>query len=249
MGIRSSFHGPARLTMACAIALAFAAPVQAKDPVFVAPEEVQASHYLASPATPQTAAWQLEIAELHHYEDVRTPEQVARAQWDEANENIFLFQPQIGAWFNAQNLPAVAALSAHVKTDEGVNSGPVKQEFARVRPYNADATLHPVCKTKTLKDAYPSGHASSGYLLALALIDVMPEWRDAVLARAADYANNRLVCGVHYRSDIQASQLLAYAVHAVMVGKPAYQAEVQAARNAVLAALAAGAKVAFGAPQ
>ena len=249
MGIRSTFHSPVRLTMACAIALACAAPAHAKDPVYVAPEEVHASHFLATPAALQSAVWKTEIAELHHYEEVRTAEQAARAQWDDANENMFLFQPQIGAWFNAQNLPAVATLSAHVKTDEGVNSGPVKQAFARVRPYNADATLHPVCKTKTLQDSYPSGHASSGYLLALALIDVMPEWRDAVLARAADYANNRLVCGVHYRSDVQASQLLAYAVHAVMATKPAYQADVQAARSAVLAALASGSKVAFNAPQ
>jgi len=241
------YRFPRLLPLAIATALIFGATslACAKEPAYVAPEEIQAQHLLATPPAIQSSVWKLEIAELHHYEDSRTPAQVAHAQWDEANENMFLFKPQIGSWFTPENLPAVATLSARVKNDEGINSAPVRQQFARIRPYNVDPTLHPVCKIKTLADSYPSGHSTSGYLLGLALIDVMPEWRDAILARAADYANSRLICGVHYRSDTQASQLLAYAVHAVMATKPAYRADVEAARAAIQSALAAGSTIQF----
>ncbi|MFL6658703.1 MAG: phosphatase PAP2 family protein, partial [Massilia sp.] len=129
-------------------------------------------------------------------------------------------------------------LSDHVLDDEGANTGPLKRSYARVRPYNADKTLKPVCKTKSKDDSYPSGHTTAGYLHALTLVELLPEKRDAILARADDYAHNRLVCGVHYRSDIEAGKLLAYAVHAIMQEDPNYQRELAAARKELQVVLA-----------
>lgn len=91
-------------------------------------------------------------------------------------------------------------------------------------------SLQPVCRTKKKDDSYPSGHATAGYLQALTLIELFPEKRDAILARAADYANNRLVCGLHYRSDIEAARLIAYSVHAFMRENAQFKAEVSAAK-------------------
>ena len=100
-----------------------------------------------------------------------------------------------------------------------------------------DKTLHPVCKTKTKDDSYPSGHASTGYLMALALIDMVPEKRDEILARADDYGHNRMVCGVHYASDIVASRLGAYAIHGAMVTNAQYQTEMVVAKKELRQAL------------
>jgi len=79
--------------------------------------------------------------------------------------------------------------------------------------------------------------ATPRYLNALVLIDMVPERRDLILARAADYANNRLICGVHFPSDIEASKLLAYVTHAVMANNPQYQKEMAVARAELRAAL------------
>ena len=195
---------------------------------------------LLAPSPAQSAQTLAELAELHRIEAERTPAQVAQAMADDKEESIFIYRAQLGEWFNAQTLPQVAALSARVKNDEGINTAEAKTGFARVRPYNQDHTLHPVCATKTKNDSYPSGHTTSGYLMALTLVDMLPEQRDMILARANDYAYNRLVCGVHFRSDTEASKLLAYAIHAVMATKPAYQQELAAAR-AELRALPAAA--------
>ena len=144
---------------------------------------------------------------------------------------------RFGDGFTADRLPRTAALSARVRAQEDEISAPLKSAFQRVRPYNQDGTLHPVCKTKTKADSYPSGHALAGWLDALTLVDLAPEKREAILARADAYARNRLVCGVHFASDIEASKLLAYAVHAAMQGNPAYQQDVAAARAELREAL------------
>ena len=59
---------------------------------------------------------------------------------------------------------------------------------------------------------------------------MVPEKRDAILARAEDYGHNRLVCGVHYSTDVPASKLLAYTIHAIMEVNPQYQKELAAAK-------------------
>ncbi len=201
----------------------------AADAAFVAPERMQAMMILAAPAAVSSASAARELAELHQIETSRTREQVARAMADDKDETVFLFRDVMGANFNARTFPLTALLSTHVGDDEGANTAQLKKGFARVRPYNADKSLRPVCKTKKKDDSYPSGHATAGYLQALTLIELVPEKRDAILARAEEYAQNRLVCGVHYRSDVEASKLVAYAVHAVMRENVQFKAELAAA--------------------
>jgi acid phosphatase (class A) len=218
------------------ICLGLSLQVHAKEPSFVSAEETRAFQILPTPPTAQsdrTQAELAELAELHRIEATRSDVQKTAAMADDKEETLFIFKQQMGDWFNAQTLPQTAAFGLRVKNDEGINTAPAKKGFARVRPYNLDTTLHPVCVTKTVNDSYPSGHATTGYLMALTLVDMVPEKRDLILARADDYANNRLICGVHYRSDIEASKLVAYTLHAVMANKPQYQRELAVARAEV----------------
>lgn len=184
----------------------------------------------APPATsaPQTLA---ELAEVHRIESVRTPAQIAAAKADDAEEDIFIFRQVMGPSFTPENLPKVAALSTHVHNDESVISGILKALFQRPRPYQTDKTLHPVCKVTDVHNSYPSGHSVTGYLLALTLIELVPEKRDAILARADEYAHNRLVCGVHYRADIEASRSIAYAAFGNMLTNPRFQNDIAAAKQ------------------
>lgn len=212
-------------------------PAMAREPAFVSADQINAMLILPEPPAPASDTTKEELAELHRMEATRTKEQTRRAIADDKNESIFIFQTVMGDGFTAAALPLTAALSARVKNDEGIDTAPAKDGFKRVRPYNLDATLHPVCTTKSKNDSYPSGHTTTGYLMALTLIDMVPEKRDAILARADDYANNRLVCGVHFRSDLQASKLLAYSIHAVMGTRAQYQNELAAARSELRHAL------------
>jgi len=220
------------------ILAAFSTPAMAAhEAIFAAAAQTRSDLILAAPPANDSATTKAELAELHAIEAARTPGQVARAQADDALETMFVYADVLGPGFDAARLPLTAAFALRVKNDEGVNATPAKEAFQRVRPYNLDKSLHPVCKTKTKNDSYPSGHTTAGYLAALVLVEMVPEKRDAILARAADYAHNRLVCGVHYPSDVEASKLVAYATHAVMDGNPAFQAELKAATQELRQAL------------
>ena len=222
---------------AIAVSALIAAPALARDASFVSADQSHPLSILATPPVEGSDVARAELAELHALEIARTPAQTAQAKWDDENESVFLFKTVFDDQFSAERLTGVAAFGKRVRNDEAVNSNVAKNAFQRVRPYNFDKTLHPVCATKTKDDSYPSGHATSGYLLALSLIDMVPEKRDAILARADNYAHNRLVCGVHYKSDVEASKLLAYSVHAIMAQNAEYKLELAVAAGELRAAL------------
>jgi acid phosphatase (class A) len=64
----------------------------------------------------------------------------------------------------------------------------------------------------------------------LTLASILPEKKDAILARADDFAHSRLVCGVHHLSDLAAGKLLAYALFPNLEQDSRFQAARDAAQ-------------------
>jgi acid phosphatase (class A) len=200
-----------------------------RTPYFIDPSVLDLSLILPLPPSQDSETTKAELAYVHRVEQTRNPEQVAAAQADDREEDLFIFTQAIGPKFTKADLPLTAALSAHVHNDEVVISEPLKGIYKRPRPYNYDSSLHPVCKTDK-EPSYPSGHSMSGYLLAFTMAQMVPEKRQEILARADDYAHNRVVCGVHYPSDTEASRRMAYAIFGSMMASPRFQKELAAAR-------------------
>ena len=115
-----------------------------------------------------------ELRQLHAIEAKRNPKQAEAAKADDAEQDIFIFREIFGSSFAPENLPLLAALSADLHEEEGIATSPLKKEFARQRPYQLDRTLHPICKTTTEPNSYPSGHALAGYLLGYTLAYIAP---------------------------------------------------------------------------
>ena len=57
--------------------------------------------------------------------------------------------------------------------------------------------------------AYPSGHSTVGYALALALAKKFPYKKDLILQQGLKIGENRLIGGVHHPSDVVAGRKLA----------------------------------------
>ncbi len=191
------------------------------------------------PPQPNTApvAVDGELAELHRIQQTRTEKEIEQANEDANELNMFPFHTVFGDWFNEKSLPATRQLSLHVCVVANALAGEMKKMFNRPRPYVEDPTLQPVCPHQSLNSSYPSGHSITGYLEALTLIEILPQKRAQLLERANEFAQNRLVCGVHHRSDIVAGRAIAYKIFDQLKAVPAYQKDVEAARRELEAKL------------
>ncbi len=107
----------------------------------------------------------------------------------------------------------------------------------------------------TKSPSYPSGHATYGYTGAILLAVMVPERYPQMIARAAEYGNDRIIVGAHYAMDVLAGRTLAlYDMAHLLANDPAYvgqsyrdapaiadfQAAVKKARANMTAVLQAG---------
>ena len=216
-----------------------AKPAPKRSPIFVDPALLELSPILVTPPANDSLKTREELAEIHRIERERTPAMISAAEFDDRHEDIFLYASVLGAAFKADDLPKTSSLSAHIRNDAGLVDNPLKMHFGRPRPYNLDASLHPICETNK-ENSYPSGHSLNGYLYAYALAQILPERHAEILARADEYAHNRVVCEAHYPTDLEASRRVALVVFGYMLANPRFQAELAAAREETRRALHVG---------
>jgi acid phosphatase (class A) len=88
--------------------------------------------------------------------------------------------------------------------------------------------------------SYPSGHATYGYLMAYLLSDMVPERRAQLLERAREFARQRMLCGVHFPSDIEAGRLSAVWLAQQFRRNPDYRAAAVPAARELRTALGLG---------
>ena len=89
--------------------------------------------------------------------------------------------------------------------------------------------------------SYPTGHGLIGWSWALVIAEVAPEHASAVLARGRDFGDSRVVCGVHYPSDIEAGRYLGSALVSRLHQDPAFVSDLATARAEVAASKSRGA--------
>lgn len=66
--------------------------------------------------------------------------------------------------------------------------------------------------------------------MGVVLASVVPEKSQAILARASEFGEHRLVCGMHFRSDIVAGQEFGTALALTLMQKLEFQAQMDASR-------------------
>jgi acid phosphatase (class A) len=204
---------------------------------FLAPGALDPAALLPSPPADGSPGAAQELAELHRIEAARSPERAAQALHDEDVESVEAFGGVMGPGFDLARLPATAQLFKDLRAEDKMAAKAAKSHFLRTRPWAADTTLKTVCsKDDAVKSSYPSGHATMAFAAAAVLARLAPEKAQAIQARAADYAESRLVCGVHYRRDIEAGQTWGTVLAVKLMDTPAFRSELDAARTELKAA-------------
>jgi acid phosphatase (class A) len=202
------------------------------------PAQFDPSRFLPPAPAQDSAMTKRELAELRAIAASSSAKDMDAAAKDAKDETPDIFNGVIG--FDIATMPETSKLLTMVAEEEDADSKVAKAYFHRLRPYGADPSLktcEPVKPGKAAKlNSYPSGHSTLAFSLGVVLADLMPGKSQAILARSTQYAERRLVCGVHYRSDIVAGQQFGTILAMRLMENPAFQAQMEKARAELRAA-------------
>jgi len=177
----------------------------------------------AAPPARDTRATRAELDELLALQTARTAADVAAARADRKTE-IQRFYGALGFPDGVDpDLPLLRTLAARVEDDTRPYVRAAKEKFRRLRPYEIEPRLEPCIDNVRGDLSYPSGHANYGYVMAYLLREMVPEREHQLMARADEFARQRMVCGVHFRSDLEAGRKGALWLIAAFNGDPAYR--------------------------
>ena len=131
--------------------------------------------------------------------------------------------------------PALYRLMQRVELDGRTVSNPPKVFYNRTRPVIGSdlAVCLPRESWMQTNASYPSGHSLVGWAWALVLAELVPGRTDPVLATGRRIGDSRVVCGVHYQSDIEAGRTLASALVARLHSDAVFQADLAKARKEI----------------
>ena len=152
------------------------------------------------------------------------------------------FADALGLTLTPRDTPLTLALIGRVVKDAEALVAPVKQSpppkgSGRVRPFVAfggkTCPLTPDDYKFHLAEtgSYPSTHAALGWIWASVLTALAPDRADRLIARGIAFGESRVVCGFHYKSDIDAGRLAAAALMAREAADPGFQAALAAAKR------------------
>ncbi|MFT3721079.1 acid phosphatase [Pseudorhodoferax sp.] len=153
------------------------------------------------------------------------------------------FACALGVPVSEQATPHLYMLLRRTLTDAADATQKAKNKYMRPRPFvvfNAPSCTPQDEASLRKSGSYPSGHSAVGWAWAEVLTEIAPERTDALLQRGRAYGQSRGICGVHWKSDIEAGRLMGAATVARLRANDVFNAQVAAARAEVAQARAAG---------
>jgi acid phosphatase (class A) len=144
------------------------------------------------------------------------------------------FACALGFSVDQSGTPHLYTLLQRTVIDAGQSTLAAKQKYARRRPFEetGDATCVPADE-QALRGAasYPSGHASLGHAWGELLAEVVPDRAAAVRARAHEFGQSRVICRVHWQSDVDAGRRVGQAVIPLLHENAGFRADLAAAQR------------------
>jgi acid phosphatase (class A) len=208
-----------------ALALVAAFPAVARDLPYLTPQDLDLTSILPPPIVDSAQEERVLAAQR-----AATPERIAQAQRDVDESIDTMFGAMLGKTLDPQSLPATERLFARLRETEDVLTGPPKKAFKRIRPYLSNLEIKPLVRPST-SGSYPSGHATYVTVAAGVMGSIVPEKFDEIWKRAAEYAQSRVIGGMHYPNDLDGGTLAGVAIVHVLSNRPEFRADLEAARR------------------
>jgi acid phosphatase (class A) len=170
------------------------------------------------PASPEASQ---DLAILVWLQRHRTPEMEANS-WLSLERNPATFSRAVGVDISKSMPRLSAGIKSFIQPIDGVKDA-IKDRLARRRPYVEHAQLQPCLPPETTA-SFPSGHSTWFRAAAELMANLMPERRDRLIAMGLHAGASRVVCGVHYPSDVEAGQRLGAAAAQQVMASPQWRA-------------------------
>ncbi len=172
-------------------------------------------------------------------------------RWELATTDANLHFPEAAGTFSCalnapvtqQETPRLYQLLRRSLTDAGLATYTAKNHYQRTRPFviNGEPICSPEDEALLRKDgSYPSGHTAIGWAWALILSEVSPDQANAILARGRAFGQSRVMCNVHWQSDVIEGRMIGAATVARLHADPLFAADLAAAKQELAAARNAG---------
>ena len=167
-------------------------------------------------------------------------------RWDLAIKDADLYFPEAAGTFSCAldapitetDTPYLYQMLRRTAQDAGLSTFRAKSEYERLRPFiqNNELICTPEKEEKYRESgSYPSGHSAIGWAWALILSEIAPDRSDEILDRGRAFGESRMVCNVHWESDVREGRTVAAAVVAKLHSNPGFIYDFAIAKEEVAA--------------
>jgi acid phosphatase (class A) len=203
---------------------------------FISREQVHLVKLYAPPPADYSPQARSKLDELVQVQRKSTPQALAEAEAG-AKESIFQLAGILGPRFTSDALPITATrFVERLGEDEGYIVSPEKEAWKRPPSFRLNTEIEPRLSAPS-GAAYPSDHATYGYLNTIVPTNMLPEREVEILDRAVQCVRNRVVCGVHFPGDVEACRIAWTVIAAFALQNSAFQEEYAKAKAEVRKAL------------
>ena len=153
-----------------------------------------------------------------------------------------VFSCAVGAAISEETTPRLYVLLRRTLMDGALATYAAKDHYQRRRPFVefSERSCTPQDEPRLAQDgSYPSGHSALGWTWALVLTELAPERMNPILQRGYAFGQSRVICGVHWQTDVDAGRMIASAVMAKLHANQEFMASMRAASEEVRRAPAA----------
>ena len=146
------------------------------------------------------------------------------------------FESTLGIEISETKTPKLYILMRRVLTDAALSTYTAKNYYKRKRPFMVNNT--PVCTPADTaflrKDgSYPSGHTAIGWAWALIFCEIFPAKTDTILKRGYEFGESRVICNVHWHSDVEMGRVMGAAAVARLHANPNFLKDLAAAQEEI----------------
>ena len=165
-------------------------------------------------------------------------------RWEMAKKDADLSFPNAASTFscalgvpvNEKQTPHLYLLLRRTLADAGLATYTAKNHYQRVRPFMLNRK--PICTPKEIEElktdgSHPSGHTAIGWAWALILAEIAPQHADAILARGRAFGESRIICNVHWHSDVVEGRFIGAATVAKLHSDPQFLSDLKMAKEEI----------------